>query len=71
MPVYKVSGMITVSAWTLVEADTPEEARRMATEREGALAPYGWSTPNIDPTESAVLEYGDGAFVPGDVKEAE
>lgn len=70
MPVYRVSGTVTVSAWTLVEADTPEEARRMAMEREGALAPYGWDRSGVSPAESAVIENGDGSLEPRDVEEA-
>lgn len=33
---YMVRGQMTVSAWTVVEADSEEEARAIATERQTA-----------------------------------
>lgn len=57
MPIFLVSGTVTVSAYTLVQADTEAEARKIASGREGAIAAY-----NPDVTESAIIEDGDGAL---------
>lgn len=41
MPVFKLCGHLTVSCWTEVEAETLEEAMKIAEFRHVANLPYG------------------------------
>lgn len=63
MPVYRVSGSVTVSAETWVRAESTEEALRLARKHTPALAPYGPERSGLDPYESAIVESADGEFV--------
>ena len=62
---FKVVGTVTVSAFTLVKASSPEEAMELSRGREGQLCPYGISRDGCSPKEQAIIEEGDGSFIPG------
>lgn len=62
---FKVTGTVVVSAFTLVKASSPEEAVELATGREGKLCPYGISRDGGSPKGQAIIEDGDGGFMPG------
>ncbi len=62
---FKVSGTVVVSAFTLVKASSPEEAMKLAQDREGKLCPYGIGRDGGSPKEQAIIEEGDGSFTPG------
>lgn len=59
---YKVTGHVTVSAYTLVEAGSEAEAIGIARGREAELAPNGPERMGIDPTEVVVIEDADGCL---------
>jgi hypothetical protein len=61
--IWIVRGVVTVGAWTLVEADTAEEAAIIAKGREGKLCPYGLGRDDGNPTEEAIIEEGDGSML--------
>ncbi len=61
---FKVSGTVTVSAFTLVKASSAEEAMELARGREGQLCPYGISRDGGSPKEQAIIEEGDGSLIP-------
>lgn len=61
---FKVSGTVVVSAFTLVRASSREEALELAEGRGGKLCPYGSSRDGGSPKEEAIIEDGDGNFMP-------
>ena len=63
MPWYRVKGTVTVSAWTLVEAESEEAAVRNAMDRGCGLCPYGPSQDGVTPTECGVIEEADGSLI--------
>lgn len=63
MPIYRVSGSVTVSAETWVRADSPEAAIAEAQGRWAELAPFGLEQAGVDPFDVAVVEEADGQFV--------
>jgi hypothetical protein len=69
MPRYLVNGTITISAYTYVEANSPEEAMRLAGGRDGQLCPHGPEREGMSPWEYAIAEEGDGSLTPTDVEE--
>lgn len=64
MPRYQVLGYVTISAYTYVEASTPEEAKRLAQGRTVSLCPHGPEREGVNPWEEAIAEYGDGELNP-------
>lgn len=54
MPIYTLSGKVTVSAHTTVEANSPEEAKEIASLRGAGLVCYGtdetedWAVGEVD-----------------------
>lgn len=56
MPIFKISGIITISCYTDVEADTEEEALQIAEDREMMELPFNnaygsdeyWITDSLD-----------------------
>lgn len=42
MPVYKLTAEVTVSAYTEVEAENEDEARKIAEERQAHIHGYGY-----------------------------
>ena len=68
---YRVSGTVTVSAWTYVEARSPEEAVKLANQTPAVLCPFGPDRHGENPIDSAIIEDADGTFVcdGGDVRE--
>jgi len=65
---YVVHGMVTVSCWTHVEADSPEEAREIAEARELADLCHG---PFDVPCDEAFHFTGDGTAYALCVEEGE
>lgn len=65
MPIYTLSGKVTVSASTTVEADSPEEAKEIASLRGAWLECYG-----TDETEDWVIGGVDGEVVEIEVDDA-
>lgn len=63
MPKFKLSAAVTVSAFTVVEADTAEEAIEIAEEREAVIG--GWGTGESE-DESWIVSEADGT--PHDIK---
>ena len=61
---YEVIGHVTVSAYTYVEAESPEEAIRLVRAREVGLCPHGHAQDGVDPWDLAAVENSDGEFRP-------
>lgn len=69
---WRVSGTVTVSAYTYVLADDGDEAIEIARgSRDVALCPGGPSRHGTNPTREAVAEDGDGEFEPFEVEPEE
>lgn len=62
MPWFRVHGEVTVSAYTLVKADTNQEACRIARDRDVILCPNGPEREGHSATESVIIEAGDGSL---------
>lgn len=71
MPKYTVTGTVTVSAYTTVIADSPEQAIEIAKGREPILCPFGTSVSGANEAEEAIVEEADGAFFPENATEAD
>ncbi len=60
MPLWKCEAQVIVSAYTLIEAETAEEARAIAKHRSPHLCPLGPEQHGVNPGESFVIENADG-----------
>lgn len=69
MPKFTLNASVTVSARTIVEANTFEEAIEEAASRDVILSPYGPDRDGYDPSEVWAIEEADG--MPGEIKEVE
>jgi len=68
MPKYTITGQITVSAWTVVEASTPEEALQIAEDRAEDPKWYSYDT-GTDPEEEFCCDSLDGSVLNLEVEE--
>lgn len=71
MPRYRVSGHVTVSAYTFVEAADEKAARRIASDREAILAQYGVGRSGESAWENVIVENADGDLMVTAVEETD
>lgn len=57
MPIFKLSATVTVSAYTTIEADTQEEALKIAEDREVVIGGYGTG---MSEDENWIIDDADG-----------
>lgn len=63
VPIYRVNGAVTVSAYTLVRAASAREAMKIAGHREAQLCPNGAAREGYSAWEMAIVQVADGSLL--------